>query len=69
MRTRRQNPCALPYADEALRRDRNFVLAAVAKNSNALQHVDEAFRRDRDVVLAAGGWLVIVTVGSPGKPP
>jgi hypothetical protein len=44
---------ALTQASEALRADRDFVLAAVARNGLALQCLLPHFRADRDIVLAA----------------
>ena len=44
---------SLEFADIALRRDRDVVLAAVAQAGLALRFADAALRRDRDVVLAA----------------
>merc|ERR1712060_645911 len=41
------------YASQALRSDRDFVLAVVSQSGNALCDADFAFRNDKDVVLAA----------------
>ena len=48
-----QNGWALEYADESLKKDREFVLAAVAKRGWALRFADDSLKKDREVVLAA----------------
>ena len=64
------NECALKYAANALREDKDFVLAAVntnggatlaAENGRCLSHASEALRDDDQVVLAAvkRNWLAL----------
>ena len=43
----------MQHASLELRADRDFVLAAVARNGYALQHAAPQLRADREVVLAA----------------
>lgn len=50
---RRRNCTVLRYADESLKNDREFILAAVRRNGLALEHAAEHLKRDRQVVLAA----------------
>merc|ERR1719359_2464154 len=44
---------ALQYADEGLRRDRDFVLEAAGRSSWAVQYASEELRLDRAFVLEA----------------
>ena len=46
----------LQHASEALRADKEVVLAAVAQDGDALEHASEALKVDREVVLAAKGF-------------
>ena len=52
-RTCAQNGIALYYASDALKADRDFVLAAVGNNGCALLYASDALKADRGVVLAA----------------
>ena len=47
-RGREKDGCALEYASEALRNDREIVLAAVAKYMRAFQYASKALRADRE---------------------
>ena len=46
-------PEELKYASEALRADRDIVMAVVKENGFALPYASEALRTDKDIVLAA----------------
>ena len=52
-RTCAQNGIALYYASDALKADRDFVLAAVAQNGYVLEYASAALLADREVVLTA----------------
>ena len=45
----KKDGCALEYASEALRNDREIVLAAVAKYMRAFQYASKALRADREL--------------------
>ena len=58
----------MKYADSSLKRDKAFVLAAVAQNSSAFEYADASLKEDKEFVLAvvtkdgellehAGQWL------------
>ena len=48
-----KNGCALEYASDALRADREVVMAAVSYYGWALEYASEELRKDRDIVMAA----------------
>ena len=48
-----QEAHALLYVSDALRADRDVVMAAVTQHGTALEHAADVLRRDRSVVLAA----------------
>ena len=51
----RTNGYSLLHASEALKNDKEFVLAAVQQSGRGLQLASEALKNDKEVVLAAVG--------------
>ena len=58
-----QDWCALFYASDLLKADRQVVLAAVQKNGNALEYAAGCIRADVGVVLAAVKRSGIMALG------
>ena len=59
------DPRALEPADESLKKDKEFVLAAVARNGLALKYADESLEKDKEFVLTAvvkNGYLWSTTL-------
>ncbi len=46
-----KNACALQYASEALKNDKEVVLAAIMQYAYALQYASEALKNDKEIVL------------------
>jgi hypothetical protein len=40
------------YADDSLKKDKDFALAAVTQNSRALEYAHESLKKDKDFVSA-----------------
>jgi hypothetical protein len=54
MQAIKQNGEAFEYADESLKNDKEFVIAAVSVDGNSvLYHTSESLKNDKEVVLAA----------------
>ena len=48
------NGYCFEYADETIKKDREFILEAVSSsNAGVLRYADESFRKDREIVLSA----------------